>query len=303
MLTVTLLNSRSNSGEIVVDTTPPVIEMIGGDALTMAVGDVLEEPRIIAYDDSSIPKVEIENHVNITQEGEYKINYVATDDADNVTFAEREVKVIRPSGRIYLTFDDGPSDSTAALLDTLNKNGVKATFFVTGYGDDALIKREHDEGHTVGLHSMSHNYSYIYANKNNYWADLNAVQDRVQNITGQHTNIIRFPGGSSNMVSSVYDGGQRIMSALVNEVSERGYAYFDWNIDSDDAGGTTTADEVYNNVVSALGNGGEYVVLQHDVKPYSVDAVDRIIQYGLEHGFVFSGLKESSFAAHHGVNN
>ena len=303
MLAVALLNARNSSNEIIADTTPPVIEMIGGDSLTMAVGDVLEEPKIIAYDDSSVPRVEIENHVNITQEGEYKINYVATDDANNVTFAERDVKVIRPTGRIYLTFDDGPSEFTAALLDTLNKNGVKATFFVTGYGDDALIKREYDEGHTVGLHSMSHNYSYIYANRDNFWADLNAVQDRVQNVTGQHTNIMRFPGGSSNMVSAVHDGGQRIMSSLVNEVSEHGYSYFDWNVDSNDAGGAATADDVYNNVVSALGSGGEYVVLQHDVKPFSVDAVERIIQYGFENGFVFSRLRESSFAAHHGVNN
>ena len=79
--------------------------------------------------------------------------------------------------------------------------------------------------------------------------------------------------------------------------------YFDWNIDSDDAGGAKTADDVYNNVVRALGDGGEYVVLQHDVKPYSVEAVDRIIKYGLERGFVFSKLREGSFTAHHGVNN
>ena len=303
MIFVAVRNGINASSEKMSDLTPPVIEMLGGDTITLAVGDVLEEPGIIVYDDGSLPKVEIESDVDIAQEGEYKIYYTATDEVNNLTKMERKVKVIRPSGRIYLTFDDGPSDYTASLLDVLNRNGVKATFFVTGYGDDTILKREHDEGHAIALHTMSHNYSYIYSNKDNYWADLNAVQDRVQRVTGQHTNMMRFPGGSSNLISKVYDNGQRIMSSLVNEVTERGYTYFDWNVDSDDAGGAATADDVYSNVVRALSDGGEYVVLQHDVKSYSVEAVERIIQYGLEHGFVFSKLRESSFTAHHGVNN
>ena len=303
MACIACFETINSSSTILADTVPPVIEMIGGETITMAVGDVLEEPKIFVYDDSSIPRVEIEDNVNISQEGEYQINYLAIDESNNVATAVRNVRVIRPVGRIYLTFDDGPSDYTSSLLDVLDKHGVKATFFVTGYGDDAVLKREFDEGHTIGLHTMSHIYSHIYASKENYWSDLNAVQERVQNVTGQHTSIMRFPGGSSNMVSAVYDGGQRIMSSLVNEVPERGYTYFDWNVDSDDAGKATTADAVYNNVVKSLSAGGEYVVLQHDVKPYSVEAVERIIQYGLENGFVFSKLRESSFPAHHGVNN
>lgn len=285
------------------DTSPPVIEMRGGDSLTLAIGDVMTEPGITAYDDSSIPVVEVDSDVDLTKEGEYRIQYKATDEVGNVTMAERKVKVIRPAGRIYLTFDDGPSEYTNALLDILNKYGVKVTFFVTGYGDDALIKREYDEGHTVGLHSMSHNYSYIYANLDNYWADLNAVRDRVKRLTGESSNIMRFPGGSSNLVSAVYDGGNKIMSTLITQVSERGYKYFDWNIDSNDAGGASTADEVYANVTNGLRNGGEFVVLQHDVKSFSVEAVERIIKYGLENGFVFSRLRDNSFNAHHGVNN
>ena len=294
------------SGELsspLIDTTSPVIELLGGDTLTIAVGDSYDDPGFLVYDESSIPRVEIESNVDVLNEGTYSVRYVATDDSGNLIDKVREVKVIRPNGRIYLTFDDGPSEYTTSLLDVLNKYGVKATFFVTGYGEDELIKREYAEGHSIGLHSLTHNYSWIYTNLDNYFTDLNAVGERVRSITGQQSHIMRFPGGSSNTVSRLYDGGQRIMSTLVDEVSRHGYVYFDWNVDSDDAGNAKTADEVFRNVTNAIHDGGEYVVLQHDVKPYSVEAVERIIQYGLEKGFVFSRLKEHSFNAHHGVNN
>lgn len=298
------LDGRSGElSSLSIDTTSPVIELLGGDTLTIAIGDSYDEPGFVVYDESSIPRLEIESNVDVLNEGTYSVRYVATDDAGNLIDKVREVKVIRPNGRIYLTFDDGPSEYTTTLLDVLNKYGVKATFFVTGYGEDELIRREYAEGHSIGLHSSTHNYSWIYTNLDNYFTDLNAVGERVRSITGQQSHIMRFPGGSSNMVSRLYDGGQRIMSTLVDEVSRRGYVYFDWNVDSDDAGNAKTADEVFRNVTNAIHDGGEYVVLQHDVKPYSVEAVERIIQYGLEKGFVFSRLKEHSFNAHHGVNN
>ena len=205
-------------------------------------------------------------------------------------------------GTIYLTFDDGPGDYTAELLDVLQKYKIKATFFVTGKGDDSLIAREYNDGHAIGLHTCSHNYSYVYANMDNFFADLNCVQNRVVNITGQPTNLIRFPGGSSNTVSRRYDKGSRIMSKLTREVENRGFAYFDWNVDSDDAGRARSAEEVYNNVTSRLKD-GDNVILQHDIKPYSVAAVEHIIIYGLENNYKFDKLSPSSYSAHHGVNN
>lgn len=285
------------------DMTAPVIELEGGDSMTIAVGDTLAEPGIKVYDNMAIPRVEVESLVDVEKAGEYKIHYWATDGLGNIAERTRKVKVVQPTGRVYLTFDDGPSEYTGALLDTLKRYNVKATFFVTGYGDDALIRREYDEGHAVGVHSLTHNYAYIYANKGNYYADFEAVRERVKNLTGEETHLMRFPGGSSNIVSRSYDGGHHIMSDLTREVEERGMTYFDWNVDSDDAGHADTADAVYNNVVSALKVGGDSVVLQHDAKPYSVEAVERIIQYGLEHDYVFNKLSTSSCSSHHGVNN
>ena len=216
--------------------------------------------------------------------------------------AEKAKIIAEATGIIYLTFDDGPGDYTNALLDVLDRYDVKATFFVTGRGDDAVIKREFDEGHTVALHTWSHNYSYIYSSVDNYFADLSQVADRVKRITGEDAKLIRFPGGSSNTVSTRYDKRKRIMSTLTREVEASGYQYFDWNVDSDDAGKAKTPGAVYSNVISRL-KPGPNVVLQHDIKDYSVDAVEQIIKYGQDNNFYFDKLSFDSFTAHHGVNN
>ena len=208
----------------------------------------------------------------------------------------------RSAGTIYLTFDDGPGAYTARLLDILKQYNVKATFFVTGGGDDSLIIREYQEGHTVGLHTWSHRYDQLYRSVDAYFEDLQLVHDRVQALTGVDSKIIRFPGGSSNTVSAKYDGKTKIMSTLTQEVGKRGYVYFDWNIASGDAGNVTTTDGVYNTVVSHL-HDGVNVILQHDIKSYSVDAVEKIIKFGLDNGYTFEPLTVNSPTVHHGVNN
>ena len=203
---------------------------------------------------------------------------------------------------IYLTFDDGPGPYTAKLLDSLKKYDVKVTFFVTGAGDDALIAREYNEGHTVGLHTYTHDYAYVYSSLDNFFTDLYEIQARVKNITGQTSMLTRFPGGSSNLISARYDGGIGIMSRLSEELPARGFTYFDWNISSGDAGGATTSSEVYQNVINAL-SPNYSVVLQHDIKDFSVDAVEDIIKYGKANGYTFKKLDAGSFTAHHGINN
>ena len=286
-----------------VDETPPVITLRGNEEMTVAINSTFEDPGVDSYDIRGEVVIDIDNPVDTSKEGEYTIKYTSTDESGNTNSVERKVKVIQSNGVIYLTFDDGPGAYTDRLLDILAKYNVKATFFVTGSGSDDLIKREYDEGHAIGLHTYSHNYAYIYSDMNNFFDDLYRVQNRVKDITGYESKLMRFPGGSSNTVSTRYDGGQRIMSKLASEVENRGFSYFDWNITSGDAGETTSSDSVYSRVVNNLKYGGSSVVLQHDIKGFSVDAVERIIQYGLDHGFVFAPLTTDSFTAHHGINN
>ena len=286
------------------DTTAPVIDLNGDSSYTVLVGNELTVPAATATDncDGELP-VKASGAYDVNVAGNYTLEYVATDSSGNTTTARREINVTNNSGIIYLTFDDGPGAYTERLLDILKQYNVKATFFVTAAGSDATLKREFDEGHAIGLHSFSHVYSDIYRSTETYFNDLALIQQRVKNVTGQESHLLRFPGGSSNTVSRNYDGGTRIMSQLVSMVKERGYTYFDWNLSSGDAGSVYTADAVYNVVVSRLAPNQNWIILQHDIKGFSVDAVERIIQYGKAQGFTFKKLDENSFTAAHGVLN
>ncbi len=201
---------------------------------------------------------------------------------------------------IYLTFDDGPSQYTQELLNVLDQYNVKATFFVTNLGYTDMIGEEYRRGHSVGIHTASHDYDEIYASEEAYFADLEKMSDIIYEQTGERTKLLRFPGGSSNRVSSFNPG---IMTTLTEAVKERGYQYFDWNVLSGDAGETTDTDVIVQNVIDGCQNWNASIVLQHDIKGYSVSAVEQIIQWGLDNGYTFAPLHVDSPSAHHRVNN
>ena len=215
---------------------------------------------------------------------------------------EPEEEPVQNDKVIYLTFDDGPGPYTEQLLEILDKYNVKATFFVVNKPNyNYLIAKEYEAGHSVAVHAYLHNYSKVYASDDAYFEDFRAMNEVVKEQTGSYTNLLRFPGGSSNTVSKKYSKG--IMSRLTKEVEKQGLHYFDWNVSAGDAGKTTDTDEVYNNVIKGIGNKSWAIVLQHDTKGFSVAAVERIIQWGLEHGYTFLPLDENSPGAHHGIAN
>ena len=300
------------------DKTLPEITLKGNSTETIYLGNTWKEPGYTASDncDNDITNsVVTSGTVNSNKLGTYKITYTVKDLSGNQTIATRTVKVIsKPSnqgsqitpsnqkGIIYLTFDDGPNEGTTnVILDILKEEGVPATFFVTNKGPDYLIKREYDEGHTVGLHTASHNYATVYKSADSYYNDLKQVQDRVKRITGYESKIIRFPGGSSNTVSKKYLSG--IMTFLTKDVVNKGYRYYDWNISSGDAGETTSASGVYNNVIRSLSKNKANMILMHDIKPYTRDALRNIIKYGKNNGYTFAKITMSTPMITHHVNN
>lgn len=204
---------------------------------------------------------------------------------------------------IYLSFDDGPSKLTSQVLDILRQYQVKATFFITGANPElrGLIKQAYDEGHTIGLHTFSHDYASVYSSPEAYFQDLEAVGQIAKEQIGYVPSIIRFPGGASNTVSSQYCGG--IMSQLVNMVHERGYEYYDWNCSTGD-GAVVDTETAYQKAVSA--NGQQHLMmLAHDsaTKQSTVEALPRIIEFYQSQGYEFRPIKRGGFAAQHGVNN
>lgn len=204
----------------------------------------------------------------------------------------------------YLTFDDGPSAKvTPRVLATLKEKNVKATFFVVGTGKMSLLKDIQADGHAIGLHSGTHEWN-IYDSTDAYFADLQAVSDKVYAQTGIRSKIIRFPGGSSNTVSKKHCAG--IMSKLVTMVEDKGYSYFDWNVSSGDATGTkASAAEITKNVLNGAKNKTKICVLMHDLgtKDTTADALPDIIDGLREMGFRFEVLDENSPIFHAKVNN
>lgn len=296
------------------DKEAPVITLNGYENVTIYKGNVYIEEGASATDncDGDITSlIETSGSVDNTKVGVYEITYTVKDKSGNTASVKRKVSVIYPpsgggKGYIYLTFDDGPSNLTLDILDILKEEGVKATFFVTGQSDsnNYIIKRAYDEGHTIGLHTYSHEYSYVYSSVDNYFADLNRISNKVENIIGKKTNIIRFPGGSSNTVSRNYSVG--IMTRLTGEVLNKGYRYFDWNVDADDAGGAyTDSNRIYLNVVNNLSHSKTNVVLMHDSYGHTAtrDALRNIIQYGKRNGYKFASIDDSTPSVVHGVNN
>ena len=140
------------------DTESPVITLNGDEHISIYQNNWYSDAGATVVDNCDEVELKTTGSVNTNAVGAYEITYSATDNSGNVASVKRTVEVKQPqraSGTIYLTFDDGPSQYTARLLDILKKYNVKATFFVTGRGDDSLILREHNEGHTVALHTFS----------------------------------------------------------------------------------------------------------------------------------------------------
>lgn len=203
---------------------------------------------------------------------------------------------------VYLTLDDGPSPNTQPVLDILDKYQVKATFFVTNGMPEYshMIKEAYDRGHTIGLHTYSHDYASVYASQDAYFSDLEAIGEVVREQIGYVPCFIRFPGGSSNTVSRKYTSG--IMTALAQEVQNRGYQYYDWNASSGD-GGVLSTEELVNNATSF--NENNIILLSHDsaAKQTTVEALPRIIEHYQSLGYEFRALDRDTYVPHHGINN
>ena len=296
------------------DTVAPELTLQGLDVVILELGDDYVEPGCTATDDRDgdlTGSVQVTGSVDTFTAGRYTLTYSVSDSFNNTATKTRIVFVkdyaveqvndpTKGSKFIYLTFDDGPGAHTDRLLDILKKYNVQATFFVVNTAYISTIQRASAEGHTIAIHTATHKFKEIYASEDAYFADVYKMQEIIKKYTGQTTNLLRFPGGSSNTISSSNKG---IMTRLTKLTGEKGFVYFDWNVDSMDAGGAKTAKKVYQNVVNGVSGKTNSVVLMHDIKSYSVDAVEKIIVWGLENGYTFLPLTENSPTCHHCVNN
>ena len=239
-------NTATAERTIVYAPTSPVIMLLGDENTVMDACMTFEDPGFRAYNERAedvSDLVTVEGEVTPYLAGEYELIYTLETGYGEPVTATRKVFVnavgvpasAAPAARtIYLTFDDGPGPYTEKLLDILKKYKVKATFFVTNQFPDYtyLIAREYAEGHTVAVHTYSHDYDYIYSGVEEYVEDFMRMREVIYEQTGEYTNLFRFPGGSSNTISRITPG---IMTVLTQAMPDMGFKAFDWNVPSGDA--------------------------------------------------------------------
>ena len=195
---------------------------------------------------------------------------------------------------IYLTFDDGPSKNvTPKLLRVLKKYNAKATFFVVGqeakeYPD--ILKKEAAAGHTIGIHTYTHDYDKIYRNSSAYIRDFNRTEAVIKKVTGQQPRYWRFPGGGNNDWMN-----SKKRTKIVHALHKRGYREMDWNADTEDAVGIRySAKRMTRFGITTIRENKTPVVLMHDAatKKHTPEVVENILKYYTKRGYTFEGLND-----------
>ena len=195
-----------------------------------------------------------------------------------------------PDNTAYLTFDDGPSGNTDIILQTLQEENVKATFFVVGTDNAdnlARMRRIVQEGHTIGMHSYSHSYKKIYASVEAFLKDMYQVFNLIKDTTGVTPTCFRFPGGSINSYNKA------VYKDIKAEMIRRGFVPYDWNVSSGDASTTKyTPEQLTGYVLNGIGSKSRIIVLMHysSSKENTAQAVRQIIIGIREKGFIFAPL-------------
>ncbi len=191
----------------------------------------------------------------------------------------------------YLTFDDGPSKLTPQVLDLLDQYNAKATFFVVCKNNEdyaEYLSQIVERGHTLALHSYSHDYHQIYASKDAFLEDYQKVYDWVVEQTGYTPSLFRFPGGSNSPSSYV-------AKEIIEEMERRGFTYFDWNVSSGDGSSLTTTENIIDNICDTIGNIPTPVVLMHDGsgRNATLAALPTVLKNLSEAGYEFRSLDKT----------
>lgn len=192
----------------------------------------------------------------------------------------------------YLSFDDGPSENTKKILETLQKKNAVATFFLTGREitpeREPIVKQEIKQGNAVGVHTFYHEKNKIYCNADSFFEDYQKTADIIERITGKKPNLHRFPWGSNNRYVCSY------VDELHRKLSEMGVKSFDWNVSGEDSIGDVVAQEtIFQNVKKDLSRFDKPIILLHDsaTMKNTASVLERIIDYIRSEGYEFDTLE------------
>lgn len=188
---------------------------------------------------------------------------------------------------IYLTFDDGPSKGPCSeILDILKEENVNGTFFILGEsikGNEDVLKRIHNEGHSIGLHSMTHEKKNLYNNDNDFLKEMLDVQKLIEETVGFKSNILRFPFGANN---NTY----KLKKSLVELLHNNNFKIYDWTLDSGDGACHTAAPEYF--IKNSKSTNNNITLLMHcgSANTNSPKALKNIISYYKNNNYTFKTI-------------
>ena len=260
------------------------------EAITATTNIVDENDTIesVLEEDSKI----FDNKLVASNEGNEQ-KHEATKEEKNFINAVNNIYNGEEGKRVFLTFDDGPSEAvTPKVLDILDKYNIKATFFVLGCNVKShpdIIKREYNSGHYIANHGYSHKYSQIYKNANSVLEEYNKTEKAIQDALGDtnySSNLFRFPGGAF--------GGpyEKVKKKARSELNKRVVAYLDWSALTYDAEGASTEKEIISNLKETMNDWDNVVILMHDApdKEITYKTLEAVIKYLQKNGYAFKNM-------------
>lgn len=280
---------------IVVPTTLCVVLLFRISSLQNEINELMESHSVVADNNSSADGALSDGETTSSTEEQSSTDEITTEIPTETTTVEP-----LPDGKYaYLTFDDGPSANTEAILDVLDQYGVKATFFVNGHTGstmEARYKAIVDRGHALGIHTYTHKYDSVYGGIESFANEVESLRKYLYDITGVDVRLFRFPGGSSNTI--VDD-----ITPYIQWINDNGYSYHDWNCSSGDAESKKpTAQQIIDNCMVQVDQGyRNLVILMHDTKSKdtTVEALPMLIEKLVENGYEIRAIDERSVPVHH----
>ncbi|BCZ46696.1 polysaccharide deacetylase [Clostridium gelidum] len=224
----------------------------------------------------------------------FKLNMSAVSATSHIITDKKATSVeksVSCGKKVYLTFDDGPSCKiTNEILDILDKNEVKATFFLIGNkieGNEDVVKRMYDKGNSIGLHSYTHNFDKIYCNEDAFIQEMIDCRNEINKTIGISPNIIRFPGGSSS----------RFSEKGIKVIHDNHFKLYDWNLDTTDGfNPRLSPDTLYRKAIKGSEKMYAITLLMHctDMNENTSKALPKIIEYYKSQGYEFATITEDT---------
>ena len=237
--------------------------------------------------------VSIDNEISVYQNIDKSISDKYQEYYSNIALLEDKINRGESSVKIaYLTFDDGPYDLTYQVLDLLEDNNIRATFFVLGKdGVEDRYKRIVNEGHTLANHTYYHNIGGgLYDSADSFISQVKKLEDYLYDITGYRTSIVRFPGGSPT--------AGKYKDEIVNRLHDMGYNYVDWTSETGDGSSKKLAEkDTWSWYQDTTKDKNIVVLLMHDYNYSTFNNLQRIIDDLKNRGFIFLPLHNKSVMA------